>query len=82
MKKKTNTTNAAIDKIYALKAALESIGAHCELYLDAQWFCTDHKLHRGIELHTDIDTGEDDLSFHFTPDGRHIIDCRQAPVVE
>lgn len=70
----------SFDNIVNLQKALEAIGIKTTLYLNATWYCTDNKTHYGIELYTDLFTGEDDLSFCFTPDGRHITDCTKAPI--
>ena len=70
----------SLDNIFNLQKALEAIGIETELNLHAEWYCSDHKTHYGIELSTNLYTGEDDLSFVFTPDGQHITDCRKAPL--
>ena len=70
----------SFDNIYNLQKALEAIGIKTTLNLNAVWYCSDNKTHYGIELSTDLFTGEDDLSFTFTPDGQHITDCRKAPI--
>lgn len=68
-------------EIQALQSALEGIGVSTELITDARWYGIDHKIHYGIELVTSIDTGEDSLSFLFTPDGRYIHYCTEAPTL-
>lgn len=70
---------ANMKKILDLQKALEAIGVTTELNTDAEWYCTDHKIHYGIELSTDMDYGEDTWSFVFTPDGEYITDCTEAP---
>lgn len=69
-----------LEKIYNLKKALEAIGIITELYLDAEWYGSDNKTHYGIELSTNMDYGEDCWSFLFTPDGKYIASCLQAPI--
>lgn len=69
-----------LEKIYALKTALENIGVYTELELDAIWSGTDYKSHYGIELYTDIPSDGDCVSFIFTPEGKHIRTCLEAPV--
>ena len=70
----------SFDNICNLQKALEAIGIKTTLNLNAVWYCSDHKAHCGIELSTDLFTGEDNLSFAFTPNGRHITDCKKAPI--
>ena len=72
-----------ISKIKQLEKALNDIGITTELNEHAEWYCVDNKVHYGIELFTDIDYGEDYLSFCFTPNGRYITDdCTSAPTVK
>lgn len=68
-----------MEKIRNLQRALEAIGVETELYPQTKWYCSDNKKHYGIELITNINHGEDNLSFCFTPNGRYITDCRNAP---
>ena len=70
---------ANMKKILNLQKALEAIGVTTVLSTDAKWYCTDKKIHYGIELSTDMDCGEDTWSFVFTPDGEYITDCTEAP---
>jgi len=70
----------SLANIFNLQTALEAIGIKTKLNLNAEWHCTDQKTYYGIELSTNFYTGEDDLSFMFTPDGLHITDCRKAPL--
>ncbi len=69
-----------LEKIYALKTALENIGIDTELELDAVWFGSDSKEHYGIELYTNIPSDCDCVSFLFTPEGKHIYTCLEAPI--
>ena len=69
-----------MEKILELKNALENIGVKCELLTSTTWYCRDDKVHYGIELLTDVDGGEDYVSFCFTPQGQYITDCRFAPI--
>ena len=68
--------------ILNLQRALEKIGIETELDLHAEWYCIDEKVHYGIELSTNMDYGEDCWSFYFTPDGRYITSCLDAPVLK
>lgn len=70
---------ANMKKILNLQKALEAIGIETELETEAKWYCTDNKIHYGIELFTNMDYGEDNWSFVFTPDGEYITDCTEAP---
>lgn len=70
---------ANMKKILDLQKALEAIGIETELETEAQWYGSDNKTHYGIELSTNMDYGEDVWSFIFTPDGRYITDCTEAP---
>lgn len=70
-----------MEKIRNLQRALETIGIKTELYPQAEWYCSDNKKHYGIELMTNINHDGDCLSFCFTPNGRYITDCRNAPTV-
>lgn len=71
---------ANMKKILDLQKALEAIGIETELETKAEWYCTDNKTHYGIELYTNMDYGEDNWSFVFTPDGKYITDCTEAPI--
>ena len=72
------TTN--LQKIYDLEKALKQIGIETDLNLLAEWYCTDNKIHYGIELYTNMDYGEDCWSFIFTPEGKYITSCLEAPI--
>ena len=70
-----------MEKILALKKALEDIGINCDLYEDMTWYCTDNKTHYGIELSTDYDGGEDNVVFCFHPKTYQLLhNCKQAPI--
>lgn len=71
-----------LQKIYNLKNALDNIGIETELNLNTEWYCTDNHIHYGIELYTNMDYGEDCWSFIFTPDGKYITSCLDAPIKE
>lgn len=70
-----------MEKILALKKALEDIGIKCDLYEDMSWYCTDNKTHYGIELSTNYDSGEDNVEFYFHPTTYQMLHtCTQAPI--
>jgi len=70
-----------MEKILALKKALEDIGIECNLYEDITWCCTDNKTHYGIELSTDYFDGDDTVEFNFHPETYQLLyDCTQAPI--
>ena len=68
-----------MEKIRDLQRVLEAIGVKTKLHAQAEWYGSDNKKHYGIELMTNIDHEGDCLSFCFTPNGRYITDCRDAP---
>ena len=70
-----------MEKILALKKALEDIGIDCDLYENMIWYCTDNKAHYGIELSTNYVSGEDNVEFYFHPKTYKMLDtCTQAPI--
>ena len=60
-------------KIYALQTALRNLGLKAELYVDLEQYCTDGKIHRGIELSTNFWGGDDCVSFVFHPDTHQLV---------
>ena len=58
--------------------ALRAVGIPAEIDWDAQWYCSDHKTHNGIEIYFQSGSYEEE-SFCFTPDGVLIFDCLKAP---
>lgn len=70
-----------MEKILALKKALEDIGIKCDLYKDMAWYCIDNKIHYGIELSTNYVSGEDNVEFCFHPTTYQMLQtCMQAPI--
>jgi len=67
-------------KIKNLAKAFEAIGVHTEIDWNAEWYCIDDEIHVGVELHTNIFTGEDVLEIIFNPDGEYIEYCTDAPI--
>ena len=72
-----------IEAIKNLANAFQQAGYKVDIDWNAEWYCTDCKTHYGIEL-TLLDKfdGEygDCVSFCFTPDGRRINFCTEAPL--
>jgi len=77
---KETTRKQNFEKIENLASALQAVGIKADVDWAAEWYCDDNKVHCGIEIYTDYDGGEEDLSFVFNPDGKLIYDCRQAPL--
>ena len=72
-----------MEKIYTLQKALNDVGIKTELYHDNVAYCFDGRLHRGIELVTNFNTGEDNLSFVFHPNTHKLVkDYLDCPVVK
>ena len=60
-------------KIYALQNALKDLGLEVELSIDLEEYCSDDKIHRGIELSTNYWGGENCVSFVFHPDTHRLV---------
>lgn len=70
-----------MEKILALKKALEDIGIKCDLYENMNWYCVDHKTHYGIELSTNYSSGDDTVEFYFHPKTYQMLcTCTRAPI--
>ena len=68
------------EKIKNLVRALNDVGINAEVDWDAEWYCIDDQTHYGIEIMTDFDTGEDSLSICFSPKGKLLNSCMEAPL--
>ena len=62
-----------MNKILALQKALNDLGVETRLIKDLEAQCFDRKVHRGIELETNIFDGEDNVSFIFHPDTHQLV---------
>lgn len=72
-----------IKKIENLAKALRDIGVKADIEYNAEWYCIDSKLHYGIELTTNMyDSDYEFIRFIFTPDGKRIENCTEAPIKE
>ena len=60
-------------KILALQKALNSLGVETRLITDLEARCCDRKVHRCIELETNLYDGEENLSFIFHPDTHQLV---------
>lgn len=69
------------EKIDNLIKALNDIGIHTEVDYQTEWYCLDNKVHYGIEISTDMNYGEDCWSFCFSPNGKYIKSCLDAPIM-
>lgn len=67
------------EKIENLAKALRAIGISAYVG-NAEWYCEDGKTHYGIEIHTNINYGEDCWSFIFNPQGKYVENCLACPV--
>ena len=72
-----------MDKILNLKKALEEIGVKTDLYLELEQYCMDGKIHKGIELETNMFNGEEYVSFVFHPTTYKLVDSYlDCPIVK
>lgn len=70
-------------KIYALQKALGDVGIKSSIHHDVVGLCTDGKIHCGIELTTEWDIGEDNLSFVFHPKTHKLVGSYlECPVIK
>lgn len=71
-----------IEAIKNLANAFQQAGYKVEIDWDAEWYCIDCKTHYGIELTLldEFDCDGDCVSFCFTPNGRRISSCTEAPL--
>ena len=63
-----------MNKILNLENALKALGVETELMVDYIALCSDGKLHKAIELSTNIWGGEDNVSFVFHPITHELVD--------
>ena len=76
---KPQPKNKHYSKIQNLIGALQQCGYDVSVDWDAEWYCSDSKIHHGIEVEIDVDDGDGNpYSFIFNGKGKRIDSCLEG----